>query len=59
MKCNYFITLSNFLTDEDGSFLKVSAAIMVIFDFTNIGTSSSFVYSKISRNINTAIETIV
>ena len=40
-KC--FLTLSTYFTDEEGSFLKLAVAIMVIFDSSNIGTRSSLV----------------
>ena len=37
-------TFRRYLTDEDGSFLKLSVAIIEIFDSSSIGMSSSFVY---------------
>ena len=41
-------TFSKFLTDEDGSSMKVSAAITVMFDSSNMGMRCSFVYWKIN-----------
>ena len=51
-----YLTLIKYLTDEDGSYLKLSVAMMEMFDLFNNGMRSSFVYWY--RNDNKENQTI-